>query len=82
MQLHLKNSNMKTILKSAAFIVFAVVVVLTFNYCGSNKSASIETKPIFNGHVSGYTSGLISNSSVINIRLIDDVSEEVFNSGN
>lgn len=81
MQLHLKNSNMKTILKSAAFIVFAVVVVLTFNYCGSNKSASIETKPIFNGHVSGYTSGLISNSSVINIRLIDDVSEEVFNSG-
>ncbi|MEC8968642.1 MAG: MG2 domain-containing protein [Bacteroidota bacterium] len=69
---------MKSFLKSIFLLSTAFFIVLFLSNCENNKTAVIQNKSVFKGHISGYTSGLISNSSTINIRLIDDVSEEVF----
>lgn len=53
-------------------------IILTFVKCSDDKL--IEINPAFTGYISGYTSGIISNSSTIQIRLMDEVSEEVLHS--
>jgi len=54
------------------------LLVVTFTQCSDDKI--VEINPAFTGYISGYTSGIISNSSTIQIRLAEEVSEETVNS--
>ena len=72
---------MKILINSTSSIFLALFIALVFIGCDTKKTTLMNNRPVFSGHVSGYTSGLISNTSAINVRLIDAVSEEVFNSG-
>lgn len=49
-------------------------LILIFVKCSDDKI--LEINPAFTGYISGYTSGIISNSSTIQIRLMDEIAEE------
>ncbi|MCB0381526.1 MAG: hypothetical protein KDD24_09735, partial [Flavobacteriales bacterium] len=70
---------MKTsILLKAKNTVLLLSLILFFTQCSDDEK--FEINPAFTGYISGYTSGIISNSSTIQIRLMNEVSEEVMKS--
>jgi len=69
--------SLNKVLKHKISFLF-IVLSLIFVRCGNDEM--IEINPAFTGYISGYTSGIISNSSTIQIRLMDEVSEETMNS--
>jgi alpha-2-macroglobulin len=66
--------------KSKALIIPLIFgIFLFFTQCSNNNKVTQDSS-VFSGYVSGFTSGLVSNSSSIELRLIDAVSDDVFNS--
>lgn len=56
-------------LKTAAFVVAVGVI----SSCSNKKAGPPEIDPAFTEHVSGFTSGIISNSATIRVQLASDV---------
>ena len=61
-------------------LLFTVCLFACFSFteCGSNKTTISDNNPAFTGHISGFTSGLISKTSTIKLRLMEPVSAEIF----
>ncbi len=61
-------------------LLFTVCLFACFSFteCGSNKTTISNNNPAFTGHISGFTSGLISKTSTIKLRLMEPVSAEIF----
>jgi uncharacterized protein YfaS (alpha-2-macroglobulin family) len=61
--------NLKSIVKSTAIALIAILVLAT---CKSkDQPSAIEIDPAFTGYISAFTSGIVSNQSVITIQLVD-----------
>ena len=61
--------RISTIFKSTMLLL----VVILFTTCGDKKLEPLSIDPEFASHVISFTSGIVSNSSKIQVRMVEEV---------